>query len=122
MIDHVTLNVGDYDRSKAFYEEALKPLGYALQMEFGSSGGFGAERMPGFWIRGGEEPGVAHVAFQSPDRATVDAFHQAAIAAGGSDNGAPGLRPYHDSYYAAFVHDPDGNNVEAVCHAQEGNN
>lgn len=123
MIDHLSLEVADYERSKAFYAEALGPLGYELLMEFdGNVAGFGVkgEEAGDFWVIGGSPSGTAHVAFASPDRATVEAFHAAALAAGGKDNGQPGLRPhYHEHYYGAFVHDPDGNNVEAVCHRPE---
>jgi catechol 2,3-dioxygenase-like lactoylglutathione lyase family enzyme len=121
MIDHVSLEVADYDRSKSFYAEALGPLGYELVMEFdGKVGGFGVMGKPDFWLIGGTPSGRTHIAFASPDRATVDAFHAAALAAGGKDNGQPGLRPqYHQHYYGAYAHDPDGNNVEAVCHAPE---
>jgi catechol 2,3-dioxygenase-like lactoylglutathione lyase family enzyme len=118
MIDHVTIPVRDYARSKAFYEEALAPLGYQFAMEFESWGGFADEHGPSFWLNG-QPPAHApiHVAFHAKDRATVDAFHGAALAAGGTDNGKPGLRPeYHPDYYGAFVLDPDGHNVEAVCH------
>ena len=118
MIDHVTLNVSDCDRAKRFYEEALAPLGISLQMEFGRACGFGLEGMPFFWIREAEPAGNVHVAFHCEAREPVDAFHAAALTAGGIDNGPPGLRPmYHPNYYAAFVHDPDANNVEAVCHS-----
>jgi catechol 2,3-dioxygenase-like lactoylglutathione lyase family enzyme len=118
MIDHVGLRVTDFTRSKEFYERALAPLGYVLVKEFGAAAaGFGAERRPVFWISQGA-PAPVHVAIAAADRATVEAFHAAALAAGGRDNGAPGLRPqYHADYYAAFVYDPDGNNIEAVCHA-----
>jgi catechol 2,3-dioxygenase-like lactoylglutathione lyase family enzyme len=118
MIDHVSLEVADYERSKAFYTEALGPLGYELMMEFdGTVAGFGAKGKPDFWLIGGSPSGTTHVAFAASDRATVDAFHAAALAAGGRDNGQPGLRPqYHEHYYGAYAHDPDGNNVEAVCH------
>jgi catechol 2,3-dioxygenase-like lactoylglutathione lyase family enzyme len=119
-IDHVTATVSDVESAKRFYEAALKPLGYSLQIEFGgSAAAFGAaESAPEFWIGSRPGRGAAHIAFSAPDRAAVDAFYEAAIAAGGQDNGAPGLRPhYHENYYAAFVHDPDGNNIEAVCHA-----
>jgi catechol 2,3-dioxygenase-like lactoylglutathione lyase family enzyme len=127
MIDHVGFPVSDYARSKAFYEKALAPLGYALIMEVGSqqtesgsaAAGFGIEHKPDFWIGG--EGGLnrpMHIAIATKDRAAVDAFHRAALAAGGKDNGAPGLRPhYHPNYYGAFVLDPDGHNIEAVCHA-----
>jgi catechol 2,3-dioxygenase-like lactoylglutathione lyase family enzyme len=121
MIDHVTANVSDFERAKRFYVQALEPLGYSLRMEFDGAAGFGAaEGMPDFWIGSRSERGATHVAFSAPDRAAVDAFHAAALEAGGTDNGAPGLRPhYHETYYAAFVHDPDGNNLEAVCHRPE---
>ena len=118
MIDHLSLEVADYERSKAFYSEALAPLGYELLLEFdGKVAGLGVNGKPDFWVVGGAPSGTAHVAFASPDRETVDAFHAAALAAGGTDNGQPGLRPlYHEHYYGGFVRDPDGNNVEAVCH------
>ena len=120
MLDHVGLLVSEYARSKRFYEVALVPLGYKLLMEFGVWGGFGANGKPDFWIGQGEATRGLHVAFSSPDRATVDAFYKAALAAGGRDNGAPGVRPqYHPNYYGAFVLDPDGNNIEAVCHRPE---
>jgi catechol 2,3-dioxygenase-like lactoylglutathione lyase family enzyme len=118
MIDHVGLGVRDLERGEAFYQQALLPLGYRLLMERDGSAGFGMGGKPDFWIHGNRPvSGPVHVAVASPDRATVDAFHAAALAAGGTDNGAPGLRPQdHDTYYGAFVLDPDGNNVEAVCH------
>jgi catechol 2,3-dioxygenase-like lactoylglutathione lyase family enzyme len=121
MLDHVSLPVSDLEQSKRFYEEALSALGYRLIMEHHISGvGFGQSAKPDFWIRQGEVGAAVHVAFASEDRATVDAFHEAAMAAGGRDNGGPGLRPeYHPSYYGAFVFDPDGNNIEAVCHGPE---
>jgi catechol 2,3-dioxygenase-like lactoylglutathione lyase family enzyme len=125
MIDHIGFPVADYARSKAFYARALAPFGYSLVMETPqtengfSAAGFGRNGKPDFWIGGeGGLKGVLHVAFVAKDRATVDAFYQAAIAAGATDNGSPGLRPhYHPNYYAAFVLDPDGHNIEAVCHA-----
>lgn len=127
MLDHIGFKVADYARSKAFYERALAPLGYALVMEVtpemtgtdSRHAGFGADRKPSFWIGTGETTrGSLHVALVAKDRAAVDAFHAAALAAGGSDNGAPGLRPmYHPDYYGAFVRDPDGHNIEAVCHS-----
>jgi len=118
MIDHISVSVRDFDASKKFYAAALAPLGYQVQMEFPGVAGFGDSRKPDFWIGvNAEMRAPTHVAFTSPDRATVDAFYRAAIAAGGKDNGAPGLRPqYHPNYYGAFVLDLDGNNVEAVCH------
>ena len=129
MIDHIGVLVSDYEKSKAFYEKALAPLGAVMTMEVtpemtgdGSShGGFGRNGKPTFWI----SPSAAaithsHVALAAETRAQVDAFHQAALAAGGRDNGAPGLRPhYHANYYGAFVLDPDGHNIEAVCHCSE---
>jgi catechol 2,3-dioxygenase-like lactoylglutathione lyase family enzyme len=119
-IDHVNLNVRDYEQSKRFYEQALAPLGYQLVMEYGPAGGFGEGGKPDFWVTQRGEPTIAHVAIAAKDRQTVDAFYEAAVAAGGTDNGPPGLRPhYHESYYGAFVIDPDGNNVEAVCHTPE---
>jgi catechol 2,3-dioxygenase-like lactoylglutathione lyase family enzyme len=125
MIDHIGFPVADYARSKAFYLAALAPLGYALIMEVqqdrndSPAAGFGAAGKPDFWIGGeGGLNRAMHVAITAKDRAAVDAFHRAALAAGGKDNGAPGLRPhYHPNYYGAFVLDPDGHNVEAVCHA-----
>ena len=121
MIDHLGLRVADVARSKAFFTAALAPLGYTLLFEHEISGaGFGANGKPDFWIQRGDAPSPIHVALASPDRATVDAFHEAAIAAGGSCDGPPGLRPqYHPTYYGAFVIDPDGNSIEAVCHAPE---
>ena len=127
MIDHIGFAVSDYERSKAFYAKALAPLGYVLIMEVPAEGnpsgapaaGYGEGGKPDFWIGG--EGGIdkpLHVAFQTRDRASVDAFHKAALAAGGQDNGSPGLRPhYHPNYYGAFIFDPDGHNIEAVCHA-----
>lgn len=125
MLDHIGLAVSDIRRSRTFYEAALAPLGLAVLTEFGpdqspSGGtvlGFGRDGDPFFWIGDNERPGEGtHVAFRAADRASVDAFHKAALAAGGRDHGAPGLRPvYGPDYYAAFVLDPDGINVEAVC-------
>ena len=127
MLDHIGFPVSDYARSKAFYAKALAPLGYALVMEIGAedteskfpAAGFGAAGKPDFWIGGeGGLRGILHVAIVAKDRAAVDGFHRAALAEGARDNGPPGLRPhYHADYYAAFVLDPDGHNVEAVCHA-----
>jgi catechol 2,3-dioxygenase-like lactoylglutathione lyase family enzyme len=117
--DHVGLEVRDYARSRPFYERALAPLGMRVVMEpIPNVAGFGDE-FPFFWIgeRGREPDSGVHVAFAAEDRATVDAFHAAALEAGGEDNGGPGVREiYHPNYYGAFVLDPDGNNVEAVCH------
>ena len=107
-----------YERSKQFYQNALLPLGYTLIMEHEISGaGFGRDGKPDFWLQAGSASGPIHVALAAADRATVDAFHAASLTAGASDNGPPGLRPeYHPNYYGAFVIDPDGNNLEAVCH------
>jgi catechol 2,3-dioxygenase-like lactoylglutathione lyase family enzyme len=118
MIDHLTLTVQDVARSRAFYTRALAPIGYAVRMEFEGFLGMGPEGKPCFWLKQGEVPSHAmHLSFAAPDRPAVDAFHAAALAAGAADNGPPGLRTdYHPSYYAAFVFDPDGHNVEAVCH------
>jgi catechol 2,3-dioxygenase-like lactoylglutathione lyase family enzyme len=118
VLDHVSLPVSDLEPSKRFYEEALSPLGYELIMEHHISGvGFGQSGKPVFWIRQGAPSASIHVAFASEARTSVDAFHEKAIAAGGQDNGQPGLRPeYHSKYYGAYVLDPDGNNIEAVCH------
>lgn len=134
MLDHVSLRVTDYDRSKRFYEAALAPLGYVLAMESDSGAGFRKGFIPAFWIKQSDAtmaqvpvspssgcggPAV-HVAFASDDRRSVDAFYHAAIEAGARDNGAPGLRPnYHANYYGAFVLDPDGYNIEAVCHKSQ---
>jgi catechol 2,3-dioxygenase-like lactoylglutathione lyase family enzyme len=122
VLDHVGIGVTDYERSKAFYEQALAPLGYALLMEFsGAAAGFGREDggRPSFFIEAHGEPprGRLHIAFGAESRELVDAFHAAAVQAGGTDNGAPGLRWYHPDYYGGYVLDPDGHNVEAVCHA-----
>ena len=119
MLDHISLSVTDADRSKAFYTKALAPLGYKLVSEY--AGGFGIGMDGGSTVWAGQGPAqkpIAHLAFRAPDRKTVDAFYKAALAAGGRDNGKPGLREnYSPTYYAAFVIDPDGNNIEAVCHS-----
>ena len=128
MIDHIGLTVSDYPRSMAFYLRALAPLGYAPLMKLSAAetggvdvAGFGVAPKPDFWIdNGARELRPVHVAFRATNRAMVDAFHRAALAAGGRDNGPPGLRPhYHPDYYGAFVLDPDGHNIEAVCHDAE---
>jgi catechol 2,3-dioxygenase-like lactoylglutathione lyase family enzyme len=120
VIDHVVLGARDIDVSRAFYERALAPLGVGVVLDLPGYVGFGANNQPWFFVATREPSQRVHVAFSAPDRATVDAFHAAALAAGGSDNGAPGLRPaYHQHYYGAFVFDPDGNNIEAVCHRPE---
>jgi catechol 2,3-dioxygenase-like lactoylglutathione lyase family enzyme len=125
MLDHIGLGISDYERSKAFYAKALKPLGIGIIMEVTAEQtggepavGFGKGPKPFFWLGAEESSGKVHVAFLADDRKTVDAFYKAAIAAGGRDNGKPGLRPhYHPDYYGAFVLDPDGHNIEAVCHS-----
>jgi catechol 2,3-dioxygenase-like lactoylglutathione lyase family enzyme len=123
-LDHVGIAVADYPRSKAFYEEALAPLGLKLLMEFSeAAAGFGREgaERPSFFIEAHGEPvrGRLHIALRAESRGQVDAFHAAAMEAGGTDNGAPGLRWYHPNYYGGYVLDPDGNNIEAVCHLPE---
>ena len=121
-LDHVGFAVADYARSKVFYEKALAPLGMRLLMEFsGAAAGFGRDdgSRPSFFIEAHGEPvtGRLHIALRAASREDVDAFHAAAIEAGGTDNGAPGPRPvYHANYYGAYVLDLDGNNIEAVCH------
>ena len=129
MLDHVGFAVADAERSKLFYEQALEPLGIVLIMTVtpeqteagGTAHGFGSDGKPYFWVGDNERVGEGtHVAFTVESRAKVDAFYESALAAGGRDNGAPGVRPhYHPNYYAAFVHDPDGINIEAVCHRPE---
>ena len=116
LFDHVKLPVRDLARSRAFYERALQPLGVDV-VESSQGPGFAIDDQD-FWLTEQEiAAGSVHIAFAAPDRDTVDAFHAAALEAGGVDNGRPGLRPhYHSGYYAAFVLDPDGNNVEAVFH------
>jgi catechol 2,3-dioxygenase-like lactoylglutathione lyase family enzyme len=118
MIDHVKLFVADPHASRAFYEAALEPLGYRVLFDRGDVFGLGRDR-PDLWLERGDPTTVTHLALRADDRATVDAFHAAALAAGGRDNGPPGLRWYHPTYYGAFVLDPDGVNLEAVCHAPE---
>jgi catechol 2,3-dioxygenase-like lactoylglutathione lyase family enzyme len=130
ILDHVTLVVSDYKASKAFYEKALAPLGIKVVMEFGQACGFGRDGKPDFWIGTGpasfQKPEQlqiitpTHIAFAARSRAEVQAFHDAAIAAGGKDFGKPGIRAhYHPKYYGAFVLDPDGHDIEAVIHSGE---
>ena len=118
MIDHTGVQVNDLEQSIAFYTKALAPLDYTLIMKFGEAAGFGIGGKPDFWIDGRKGPTDSiHIAFRAAGRAQVRAFYAAALAAGGRDNGAPGVRPhYHEHYYGAFVLDPDGHNIEAVCH------
>lgn len=126
-LDHIGINVSEYERSKAFYAKALEPLGMTLVMEFGKGAGFGRDRKPDFWIGEGttsfQKPEQVatitpvHVCFVARSRQEVEAFYAAAMAAGGRDHGKPGVRAeYHPNYYGAFVLDPDGHNVEAVVH------
>jgi catechol 2,3-dioxygenase-like lactoylglutathione lyase family enzyme len=120
MLDHVTIGVTDVERSKSFYDQALGPLGISrLHTEAGASAGYGSGGKAYFWIGLKSTPQTgAHIAFATPDRSVVDAFYAAALKAVGKDNGPPGLRPqYHPNYYGAFVLDPDGHNIEAVCRA-----
>lgn len=124
MLDHISTGVSDLDRGMAFYDTALAALGFARCMTFDQAAGYGADDRPVFWIGlAGEAAAPSkgfHVAFRADSRSAVDAFHAAAMAAGASDNGQPGLRPrYHPNYYAAFVIDPDGHKLEAVCHRPE---
>lgn len=128
MIDHIGLHMRDVARATEFYLKALAPLGIGIVMQVsaeetghGAAVGFGAGLKPFFWIgQSGEPSGPLHVAFAAESRAAVDAFYHAALQAGGTNNGPPGLRPeYHANYYGAFVLDRDGNNIEAVCHLPE---
>jgi catechol 2,3-dioxygenase-like lactoylglutathione lyase family enzyme len=119
-IDHLTILVRDVAVSRRFYEAALGPFNIETAVVEGAVG-FGPSGSVDFFVKEGEPVAPVHLAFAAPDRATVDAFHAAALAAGGRDNGAPGLRPrYHTDYYGGYVIDPDGHNVEAVCHRPEG--
>ena len=128
MIDHLGFAVADVEKAKAFYLKALAPLGIGVIIELTAEQtggdphvGFGSAGKPYFWIGGGKPvEGPVHIAFTAPSRAAVDAFYRAALAAGGRDNGAPGIRAhYHPNYYGAFAFDLDGHNVEAVCHLPE---
>ena len=127
MIDHTGFAVTDPEASRAFYEKALAPLGYKVLMEIPKEYvggrvvlGFGEPPKPDFWINEGKVLQTRHIAFRAESREVVDAFYKAAIAAGGKCNGKPGPRPhYHEHYYGAFILDPDGHNIEAVCHKEE---
>jgi catechol 2,3-dioxygenase-like lactoylglutathione lyase family enzyme len=129
MIDHMGISVSDYPAAKAFYDAVMAPLGASRMMEVTAEetggtyegAGYGVGGKPSFWIGiGGALSGRLHVAFVAPNRAAVDAFYDAAMKAGAKDNGPPGIRAdYHPNYYAAFVLDPDGHNIEAVCHRPE---
>ena len=129
MLDHLSLGVADLARSRTFYDAVLAPLGYVRRFDLDDASGYGTpephplrEQALPFWIgRDPQRVGLSgHVCFRAPGRAAVEAFHGAALAAGGRDNGQPGLRPhYHANYYAAFIVDPDGHRIEAVCHQPE---
>jgi catechol 2,3-dioxygenase-like lactoylglutathione lyase family enzyme len=124
MLDHVTIGVSNIERSTQFYDRALRPLGITrLYAEGEGFAGYGISPKAFFWIGWRDTPQTgAHIALTAPDRATVDRFHDEAIAAGGRDNGHPGIRRnYHPNYYGAFVLDPDGHNIEAVCHLPREN-
>jgi len=122
MIDHIGIEVSNYQRAVNFYKKALVPLGYELLIEVNNFAGFGLKTLGGpiatLWIHQGDSPtSKAHIAFTAGDRKAVDAFYKAALNAGGKDNGAPGIREiYHPNYYGAFILDQDGHNIEAVCH------
>jgi predicted lactoylglutathione lyase len=118
MIAHTSLCVSDYPKSKAFYVKALGPLGYRNNMEHGKAAGFNDGKNTDFWIHEEKTIVPTHLAFEVKNREQVDAFHRAAIEAGGKDNGEPGYREYSPGYYAAFVCDLDGNNIEAVWYDQ----
>ena len=120
MIDHVKIGVSDLEAAKAYYEKALEPLGYRVAFEAEGMTYFADAKGLDFGLGRDERPGGTHVGFSTSDRETVQAFHAAAIEAGGTDNGPPGPRPeYAPDYYAAYVLDPDGNNIEAFCHTAE---
>jgi len=114
MIAHTTLPVSDYAKSKAFYTNVLATLGYSQNMEYGESAGFNDGKNTDFWISSEKKVVPTHLAFQAGNRKQVEAFHEAAVKAGAKDNGQPGYRDYSPGYFAAFVLDPDGNNIEAV--------
>jgi catechol 2,3-dioxygenase-like lactoylglutathione lyase family enzyme len=121
MIDHIGIAVQNHAASKAFYLKALAPLGIGIVMEMSDATGLGTAGKPFFWIGEGPAAGPSHLALAADSRAQVDAFYAAAIEAGARDNGRPGIRAhYHPNYYAAFVIDPNGINLEAVCHRPDG--
>ncbi len=121
MIDHISVRAQDFARLVDFYKAALAPIGYSVLMEFPNVAGMGADGKPDLWIMQSDQPtNPTHLALGGL-RSQIEQFHAAALAAGGSDNGAPGLRAdYHPHYYAAYVHDPEGNNIEVVCHFPDG--
>jgi catechol 2,3-dioxygenase-like lactoylglutathione lyase family enzyme len=117
MLDHIGVPVSDVARSRQFFVAALAPLGYKVLFDLGHAVGMGSEAFPSFWFGKGERRDPLHIAFSASERGLVDAFYRAALGAGARDNGKPGIRAqYHPNYYAAFVFDPDGNNVEAATH------
>lgn len=117
MIDHISLTVRDLSRSARFYAAALAPLGAGVEYQAEDSVGLGRPGAPQIWLAAAADPRPVHLAFTARTRDEVQRFHAAALAAGATDNGPPGLRPdYHPNYYGAFVRDPDGHNIEAVCH------
>ncbi|WP_395016968.1 VOC family protein [Dongia sp.] len=119
--DHIGFTVADFPKSKAFYLAVLAPLGMSVVEEGEGWALLGTDGKPEFWLGAGDAPGTIHFAFVAKTREAVRAFHAAALAAGGRDNGGPGIRGhYHPNYYGAFVFDPDGHNIEAVCHQPEG--
>jgi catechol 2,3-dioxygenase-like lactoylglutathione lyase family enzyme len=123
LLDHIGVAMSDLDAARRFYDAALGALGFSVVMEYAPAFAYGVAGRPTFWLEpegryGSGKP--MHIAFHAASRAHVDAFHAAGLEAGGRDNGAPGPRPYHEHYYGAFLLDPDGNNVEAVCHLPEG--
>ncbi|HVU50553.1 MAG TPA: VOC family protein [Polyangia bacterium] len=119
MIDHVSVRVSDFGRLVAFYREALAPIGYQVLMEYPGAVGLGTDGKPDLWLMQTDKPlNPTHIALNVDSRPPIDAFYAAGLAAGGTDNGEPGVRlDYHPTYYAAFVRDPEGNNIEVVCHA-----
>ncbi len=121
MIDHIGINVSSLSRSLSFYKSALAPLGYSIIAQGDAYAGLGTEQGTDLWLKESPEPSPAfHLAFSAKNREQVNAFYTSAMASDGRDNGTPGLRPhYHQHYYGAFVFDPDGNNIEAVCHKPE---
>ncbi|HVY55376.1 MAG TPA: VOC family protein [Thermodesulfobacteriota bacterium] len=121
ILDHVGIPVSNFARSKEFYTKVLEPLDYGIIMEVEGAAGFGTKGKPEFWIgEGTVSTGPLHVAFRAGNREQVRKFYEAALAAGGKDNGPPGIREhYHPNYYGAFIFDPDGHNIEAVCHEPE---
>ena len=119
MIAHTTLPVSNYKKSKKFYLQALTPLGYSNNMEYGEAAGFNDGKNTDFWITCVDTVVPTHIAFEAKDRQEVEAFHKAALAAGATDNGGPGYRDYWPGYFAAFVYDRDGHNIEAVWYDYE---